>query len=168
MITILMKIFKALNSEQSSGQLAAAISFAAIVGLTPLCSLHNLLIFLLVLWFRVNLTIFLIMWPVFSLLGLIIAPVSESLGISLLQSSNLMLFWEGLYNTLPGRWSNFYYSEVLGGLLIASVLAMILYPVNKMLITQYREKWLNRFQQYKVVKILRATKIWHLYEASSS
>ncbi len=168
MLTILMKIFKALNSEQSPGQLAAAISFAAIIGLTPLLSLHNLLIFLIVLWFRVNLSLFLIMWPIFSILGLILEPISESLGLSLLQLPGLIPLWESLYNTLPGRWSNFYYSEVLGGLVIASILATILYPVSKKLITQYREKWLEKFKHYKVIKIMRASKLWHLYEASSS
>ena len=51
MLAILAKLLKVLNSEQSPGQIAAAISFAAIIGLTPLLSLHNLIIALLVLWF---------------------------------------------------------------------------------------------------------------------
>ncbi|MCP4413167.1 MAG: TIGR03546 family protein [Gammaproteobacteria bacterium] len=168
MLAILIKVFKALNSEQSPGQLAAAVSFAIIIGLTPLFSLHNLLICLIVLWFRVNLTLFLIMWPLFSILGLILEPISQSIGLSLLQQPGLIPLWESFYNTVPGRWSNFYYGEVLGGLLIASVLAIIFYPINKKLITQYRETWLDKFQHYKVTKILRASKIWQLYEASSS
>ncbi len=47
MLALLMKILKALNSEQSPGQLAAAVSFAAIIGLTPLLSLHNFFILLI-------------------------------------------------------------------------------------------------------------------------
>jgi len=168
MLTILMKIFKALNSEQSPGQLAAAISFSAIIGLTPLLSLHNVLILLIVLWFRVNLSLFLIMWPLFSILGLMLEPLSESIGSNLLQLPGLIPVWENFYNTLPGRWSNFYYSEVLGGLLIASILAIILYPVSKILITLYREKWLEKFEHYKVIKILKASKFWQLYEASTN
>ncbi|MCP3673206.1 MAG: TIGR03546 family protein [Gammaproteobacteria bacterium] len=168
MLTIIMKIFKALNSEQSPAQLASAISFAAIIGLTPLLSLHNLLILLIVLWFRVNLTLFLIMWPLFSILGLMLEPISESIGLSLLQLPSLIPIWESFYNTLLGRWSNFYYSEVIGGLLVASILAIILYPINKILISQYREKWLDTFEHYKIIKILKASKIWQLYEASSS
>ena len=167
MLTILMKIFKALNSEQSPGQLAAAVSFAAIVGLTPLFSLHNLIIFLIVLWFRVNLTLFLIMWPLFSIIGLMLAPISELIGLNLLQLTSLVPIWESFYNTLLGRWSNFYYSEVIGGLVIASTMAIILYPICKMLITQYREKFLETFNHYKIVKILKASKFWQLYEASS-
>ncbi len=168
MLTILMKIFKALNSEQSPGQLASAISFAAIIGLTPLLSLHNLFILLIVLWFRVNLTMFLIMWPLFSIFGLMLEPLSESIGLSLLQLPSLLPVWESFYNTLLGRWSNFYYSEVIGGLLIASILAIVLYPINKILIAQYREKWLETFEHYKIIKILKASKIWQLYEANSN
>ncbi len=168
MLAILIKVFKALNSEQSPGQLAAAVSFAIIIGLTPLFSLHNLLICLIVLWFRVNITLFLIMLPLFSILGLILEPISQSLGLSLLQQPGLIPLWESFYNTVPGRWSNFYYGEVLGGLIIGTVLAIISYPINKKLITQYRDKWLDKFKHYKVTKILRASKFWHLYEASSS
>jgi uncharacterized protein (TIGR03546 family) len=168
MLAILMKILKALNSEQSPGQLAAAVSFAAIIGLTPLLSLHNILVLLVVLWFRVNLTVFLVMWPLFSIIGLMLAPVSESIGLLLLQMPSLTPTWESFYNTLLGRWSNFYYSGVLGGLVLSSVLAIILYPTSKKLITLYREKWLDKFEQFKIVKILKASKFWQLYDSSSS
>lgn len=58
MLNFLAKLLKVLNSERSPGQLAAAVSLAAIIGMTPLYSLHNLFVLFLVLFFRVNLTVF--------------------------------------------------------------------------------------------------------------
>jgi len=168
MLTLLVKIFKALNSEQSPAQLAAAVSFAAIIGLTPLLSLHNIFVLLIVLWFRINLTVFMVMWPLFSIFGLMLAPVAERLGLTLLQMPLLVPFWESFYNTLIGRWSNFYYSGVLGAVVLATVLAIIIYPISKMLISQYREKWLHKFEQYQVVKMLKASKFWQLYQSYSN
>jgi uncharacterized protein (TIGR03546 family) len=168
MLAILMKILKALNSEQSPRQIAAAISFAAIIGLTPLLSLHNIVILLLVLWFRVNLSVFLLMWPLFSLVGLLLAPVSESIGLVLLQDPSLIPMWESFYNTLLGRWSNFYYSGVLGGLVLSSILAILLYPISNKLILLYRVKCLDKFEKFKIVRILKASKFWQIYETSSN
>lgn len=168
MLTILVKIFKALNSEQSPNQLAAAVSLAAILGLTPLLSLHNFLVIFVVLIFRVNLTIFLVTWPLFSLIGLIISPFAEQLGSSLLQLPEMQAIWTSFYNTIIGRWSNFYYSGVLGSLVISLGVAIIGYPVFKLLIVQYRNKWLKKFEQYHIVKLLKTSKIWQLYQSYSS
>ena len=168
MLAILAKILKVLNSEQSPRQIAAAISLAAIVGLTPLLSLHNLIILLLVLWLRVNLTMFLVAWPLFTVLGLALTPLSESVGSSLLQAESLVPMWDSFYNTLVGRWSNFYYTGVIGSLAIAVVLAIVLFPLSQLLISNYRSKWLERFEQYHIVKMLKASKLWQLYESHSS
>jgi len=163
-----MKILKALNSEQSPSQLASAVSLAAIIGLTPLFSLHNAFVLLVVFWFRVNLSLFIVMWPIFSLFGLLLAPQAEALGLSLLQAPSLVPFWESFYNTLLGRWSNFYYGGVLGSLVIALCMAIVLFPISKVLITQYREKWLEKFEQFKVIRLLKTSKLWMIYQNHSS
>ncbi len=168
MLTLFAKLLKALNSEQSPGQLAAGVSFAIILGLTPLLSLHNILVLLIVLFFRVNLSVFLVMWPLFSIIGLMLAPVSESLGLALLQHPTFLPVWESFYNTLIGRWSNFYFSGVIGGLVIATALAIISYPISKLLINQYRSKLLSKFEQYKVIKMLKASKFYQLYDSYSN
>ena len=112
MLTILVKLLKALNSEQSPGQLAVAISLAIMIGFTPLISLHNLLIVLIALWFRVNLTLLIVSYPLFALIGYLLSPMFESIGLNILQMPSLLPFWESFFNTLIGRWSNFYYAGV--------------------------------------------------------
>lgn len=163
MLTILAKIFKALNSEQSTNQLAIAISLAAIVGMTPLLTLHNIFIFLIVLWFKVNLTMFLVCWPLFTLIGLLLNSPIQSVGNQVLQAPALVPMWESFYNTLIGRWSDFYYNGVMGGLIFGIATALISFPINKILINKYRHTWSEKIQKFQVVRMLKASKLWQLY-----
>jgi uncharacterized protein (TIGR03546 family) len=163
MLTILVKLVKALNSEQSTGQLAIAVSLAIILGFTPLMSLHNLIIILIALWFRVNLTLLIVSYPLFAFIGYLLSSIFESTGLSLLQSESLIPIWESFFNTLFGRWSNFYYSGVVGSFVISLILAIIVYPLVKIMVHAYREKWLAKIEQYKLVKALKASRFWQLY-----
>ncbi len=161
MLAILAKILKTLNSEQSPSQIAAAISLAAIIGFTPLLSLHNIIVLFIVLFFRVNLTMFLVAWPLFSILGLAFSPASQAIGISLLQQASLQPIWESFYNTLVGRWSNFYYSGVIGGLVLGVAIAIVAFPLSKLFIVRYRESWMDKMEKLHLVKLLKASSFWH-------
>lgn len=165
MLTILAKLLKVLNSEQSPSQIAAAISLAAIIGLTPLFSLHNLVVLLIVLFFRVNLTTFLVAWPLFTLLGLLISPLSESVGLAVLQHEALVPIWESFYNTLVGRWSNFYYTGVMGSLIISIIFAVLMFPIFILLIKKYRSQWMQKLESFHVVKLIKATSFWNTYQS---
>ncbi|MDQ7048751.1 MAG: TIGR03546 family protein [Enterobacterales bacterium] len=163
MLTILVKLFKALNSEQSPNQLAIAISLAAILGLTPFLSLHNILILFIALIFRVNLTLLILSYPLFALLGYLLSPWFQQVGSSLLQAPSLTDFWTAFFNTLIGRWSDFYYSGVMGSFVIAILTAIILYPLSRLMIVAYRHKWLDKINQIHLVKLLKTSRFWQLY-----
>ncbi len=163
MLTILVKLLKALNSEQSPGQLAIAVSLAIIIGFTPLISLHNLFIVLIALWFRVNLTLLIVSYPLFALIGYLLSPIFESVGLSILQMPSLLPVWESFFNTLLGRWSNFYYSGVMGSFVTGLLVAIIVFPIVKLMVVAYRENWLKKIEQLKVMKMLKASKFWQLY-----
>ncbi|MBV1908387.1 MAG: TIGR03546 family protein [Kangiellaceae bacterium] len=163
MLTILAKLLKALNSEQSPNQLAIAVSLAAILGLTPFLSLHNAVVLMFALWFRVNLSILLISYPLFAFIGYLLSPVFENVGLSILQSPSMLEMWESFFNTVIGRWSNFYYSGVMGSLAVSIIAAIILFPLTRIAVEAYREKWLVKIEQFKVTKMLKASKFWHLY-----
>ncbi|MCA9481390.1 MAG: DUF2062 domain-containing protein, partial [Nitrospira sp.] len=60
MIKLLAKLLRVLNSETEPGQISLGFGLAMIAGLTPLLSLHNLLVLLLVCVLRVNLSAFLL------------------------------------------------------------------------------------------------------------
>ena len=163
MLTVLAKLLKALNSEQSPNQLAIAISLSVILGFTPLISLHNIFVILIALWFRVNLSLLVVSYPLFALMGYLLSPVFESVGLAILQMPSLTPLWDVFFNTLFGRWSDFYYSGVMGSFVVGLITAIVLFPTIKILIRAYREKWMVKFNQFKITKILKASKFWQIY-----
>ncbi len=167
MLTLLAKILKALNSEQSPSQLAIAVSLAAILGLTPLLSFHNILVILIALWFRVNLGILLVSYPLFMLLGWMLAPGFDSVGYWLLEMPSLQTFWEVLYNQLGGRWSGFYYTGRLGSFVVSIIVAIVLFPIMRFAVVKYREVVLAKMQKSRLMVWLRASKLWQLYSGFS-
>jgi len=166
MLTILVKLLKALNSEQSPSQLAIAVSLAVVLGFTPILSLHNLLIIFFALWFRVNLSLLLVSYPLFVFIGFLLSSIFDSIGLQILQMPALQSVWESFFNTLFGRWSNFYYAGVIGSFTIGVIVAIILFPLVRFSVLAYREKWLQRFNQLKVMRMLKASKFWQLYAES--
>ena len=74
MIRAIIKLLRVLNSEAAPAQIGLALAFALIMGLTPLWSLHNLAVLLLVLVLRVNLSAFLLGTAVFSGLAYLLDP----------------------------------------------------------------------------------------------
>lgn len=166
MLTSLVRLFKALNSEQNASQLAMALSLSAILGLTPLYSLHNILILLIVFSFRINLSLFFLSYPLFAFIGYLLSDVFESVGLNVLQTPHLIDMWQSFFNTIIGRWSNFYYSGVIGSLLVALAIAIIIYPLSKRLINLYQNKLLVKIEKYHLVKMLKASTFWKLYEQS--
>ena len=163
MLRMLAKLFKALNSEQNPSQLAIAISLAVILGLTPLFSLHNLIVVLAALWFRVNLTLIFISYPIFAFVGFILSPIFNDVGIYILNLSTLAPLWEIFFNTLVGRWSNFYYGGVMGSFIVSLVVAIAIYPIAKVLVVKYRKVLLEKVQQFRVVQFIKASNFWKFY-----
>ena len=166
MFSMIVKTLKALNSEQSAGQLATAISLALILGLTPLTSLHNVLVLLVALWFRVNLGMLILSYPLFALLGYLLSPQFDQFGYYLLNLASLQPLWTEFFNTAIGRWSNFYYSGVIGSLVISLVSAILLYPLLRWLINRYRDKCAAVVEKLRISKMLKATNFWRRYSES--
>ena len=66
MLDMLAKLLKALNAEGSPTQISLGFAAGLIVGLTPLWSLHNVLLVFLVFLLRINLSAFFLSFAVFS------------------------------------------------------------------------------------------------------
>ena len=96
MLTLLAKLFQALNSESSSRQIALAIALGFAFGLAPLVSLHNLVILFIALFIRVHLSSFILSATVFSGISYLFSFALVGFGETLLTSQSL----QGLFNSL--------------------------------------------------------------------
>lgn len=154
------KFLKVLASEASPWQIAFAIMFGMIMGLTPVFRLHNLIILFVVLFFRINLASFLVAFTLFSGLAYLFDPLMVGVGESLLTAAGWQATWQGLYNTGIGRLSMFNHTLTLGSLVVSLVLAPVVLFLSKVLVVQYRAKVLERINKLQVVRVLKASTLF--------
>lgn len=167
MLEMFAKLLKALNSESDPGQVSVAFILGMIIGFTPLFSLHNVFILLLAFVLRINLSGFFLAWGLFSTMALLLDPLFNLLGESLLTSSILTPYWTALYNNPFWRLSHFNNTLVLGSLSLSLVLSIPLFFVYKQLIIRYRQHLLKWIKKSKVGQLIKASKLFRIYQSLS-
>lgn len=167
MLTMLAKLLKALNSEASPSQISLAFVLGMILGLTPLWSVHNIIVIFLALVLRINLTGFLLAFGVFSGLAYLLDPLFISIGESLLTNPNLLSTWKSLYVSDAWRVTQFNNTLVLGSLVLSLVASLPAFFLFNFLIKQYRDKIFAWVQKSKFMHILKANKLYKIYNALS-
>ncbi len=165
MLTLLAKLFKALNSESSSRQIALAIALGMIIGLTPTLSLHNVLILLIAFIARINLSAFFVAIGGFSLLALGLAPVFASVGESLLTNAELNGLWQGLYQSNLMKLAYFHNTLTLGSLVCSLILFIPMIFISKQLVDRYRHHLKTFIEKFKVVQWLKGSKFYNAYQS---
>jgi uncharacterized protein (TIGR03546 family) len=167
MLKMLANLLKVLNSETHPGQISLAFCLAMVAGLTPLLSLHNLLVLLLVLVIRVNLSAFLLGLTVFTGVAYLLDPLFHRLGLAVLTAGQLEGLWTALYNSPLWRLERFNNSIVMGSL-VASLVAFIpLYVLFNVAIRRYREHVLAWVERTYLMQALKASRFYNLYQAAS-
>jgi len=164
MITMMLKLFKALNSNASPWQLAFAIAFGLIVGLSPFYSLHNLLVLLVVCVVRVNLSAFFLSVGFFTGFSYLIDVQAIKLGESLLTNPDYQAFWTSLYQSDLWRLSHFNHTLTLGSLIIALLLFIPTAVLSKYLIVTYRHRFMAWISRFKLIEALKANKFYSMYK----
>ncbi|MFQ5596685.1 MAG: TIGR03546 family protein [Nitrospiria bacterium] len=167
MLKTIAKFLKILNSETEPAQISLAFCFAMVAGLSPLLSLHNVFVLLLVLVLRVNLSAFLLAFVGFSGIATLLDPVFHQIGLGLLTAEALKGLWTGLYDITFWRIARFNNTLVMGSLASALVLFPPLFLLSNRLIRQYRARFLKWVQKSKLMQALRATKLYEAYETLS-
>jgi uncharacterized protein (TIGR03546 family) len=164
MIQDVFRLIRVLHSDRDVRQISLGLALGMILGLTPLYSLHNLVVLLLVLFLRVNLSAVILSWLVFSALAYALDPLFHRLGLFLLTGvGGLQGLWTTLYNMPIVPYTRFN-NTILMGSLIVSLAA--LYPVywgSRIGIVRYRETFIERLSRWRVVHVLRASTLYRWY-----
>ena len=167
MLTLLAKLLKVLNAEAEPGQISAALCLSMIFAFMPFLTLQHLLLLLLVLILRVNLTGFILGWLVFSALAFLLDPLFHSLGMALLTADPLSGFWSMLYEMGIFRLTRFNNSIVMGGLITALVLAAPLYLAANSLIRRYRTHVMTWIQKTRIAQMVKGSRLYSVYQSIS-
>jgi uncharacterized protein (TIGR03546 family) len=167
MIELIARLVKVLNSETEPAQISLAACFAMIMGFTPLWSLHNALVLLLVLILRVNLSTFIVAWGMFSVLAFMLDPVFHSIGLAILTAKPLIPIWTACYNNIWLRLDNFNNTVTMGSLFVSLVLFGPLLLVLNYGIRHYRDHVLSWMKRTRIAQMLAASKFYQIYQAVS-
>ena len=167
MLTLFAKLLKILNADDNPSQIALAIMFAAIMGLTPLYSPHNALVLLLVLLLRVQLSMFMVSLGLFTLFAYLLDPLSDTIGLGLLHAQSLQALWTSLYNNDFWRFIAFNNSLVLGSTVLALMLSGPIFWGSHFLITRYRQHILSWVRKTHLATWLKSGKLITAYNRLS-
>ncbi len=168
MIELLAKLLRVLNSETNPGQISLGLCFAMIAGLTPLLSLHNLVVLLLLCILRVNFVAFFLGLGVFTGIAYVLDPLFHSLGLAVLTASALEGLWTSLYQSVWWRLEYFNNSIVMGSLVFSIGLFVPVILLSNLLIRRYRQHVLAWVQKTKIMQMFKASNLYETYQTLSS
>ena len=100
MIRQIAKFVRILNSETAPINISLAICFGMMVGFTQMWSVHNLIILFIVLFFRVNLSAFILGTLVFKSLSFLFNGIFHQIGLALLTADFYKDIGTYLYNII--------------------------------------------------------------------
>lgn len=163
LLKLLQSIIKTLHSEGTPGQVAAGIALGAALGLTPLMSVHNLVVFALIVILNVSFGGGMLGWALFVPLGFLLDPVFHAIGMSLLQAPSLRPLWTELHNTPLVPYTNFNNSVVLGSVVGWLVLAVPIFFAARYGVARYRATIGERVRQSRFYKAVTASQVYNWY-----
>mgnify|MGYP001071916194 CR=1 FL=1 len=168
MLRQLAKLLKALNAETDPWQISLAFVLAMVMGFTPLFSLHNILILLLTLVLRVNLSAFILALGFFTGIAYLLDPLFIRVGEALLLNPDFRGFWSELYSSDLWRLTHFNHTITLGSVVIVTALALPLFFLFRWLIVKYRSHLLTWVRKSHLVQVLKGSTLYKIYQAAGN
>ncbi len=166
MTFLLKQIFaflKLLNSDTGTNQIAAGIACGLILGFAPVFSLQTVLVIVLLFFFRIQIGAATLSAFFFKFAAWLADPISNSIGMSVLETASLQPFFETLYNVPIVPLTRFYNSLVMGSGIFSIILAPAVFFGSKWAVLKYRATFVARFKQTKVWKVVTATSLYKWY-----
>lgn len=159
----LFAFIKLLNSDTGNISLAAGMTCGFILGMTPSLSLHSLLIFLILFFFRIQIGAALVTAFFFKFVAFLLDPAFHAVGSKVLEVESLQALFTTLYNMPLIPFTRFNNSIVMGSAVITFALAPLVFILSQIFINKYREIVVARFRETKVWKGIEATKFYQWY-----
>jgi uncharacterized protein (TIGR03546 family) len=163
-LKFIFKFLGILNKDATPRAIAGGMALGFIMGMTPLPSLHNLVVLGLLIVLRVNFTSGMLAWGVFSGVGYLLDPLSNRIGYWLLTLPGLKAMWTAMYNTPIIPWTKFNNTLTLGSLVLSILLAGPLYFILKGAVVQYRVKVMTVIMKWKIVHVIMGSRLFLTYQ----
>ena len=164
MIRQIAKFVRILNSETAPINISLAICFGMMVGFTQMWSVHNLIILFIVLFFRVNLSAFILGTLVFKSLSFVFNGIFHQIGLALLTADFYKNIGTYLYNITFWKFDRINNTIVVGSIMVSIIgfLPMLLFL--NVLIKKYRKHILGYVRKTKIARAMMSSDIYHYYK----
>lgn len=164
LLKLLQSLIKTLHSDGTPGQVAAGMALGAVLGLTPLMNVHNLVILALILVLNVSFGGALLGWALFAPFGFLLDPVFDRIGRQLLlETPSLQPMWTSWFNAPVVPYTNFNNSIVLGSFLVWLALSLPIFFAARYGVSRYRATLGERVRRSRFYNAVTASKAYNVY-----
>jgi uncharacterized protein (TIGR03546 family) len=164
LLKLLQSLIKTLHSDGTPGQVAAGMALGAVLGLTPLMNVHNLVIVALILVLNVSFGGALLGWALFAPFGFLLDPVFDRVGQQLLlETPSLQPMWTSWFNAPIVPYTNFNNTIVLGSFIVWLALSLPIFLAARYGVTRYRATLGERVRQSRFYRAVTASKAYNVY-----
>jgi len=159
----LFDLVKLLNSETGTTQIAAGMALGFALGLSPIFSLQGLIIFSILIIFRVQFGAAMLSAFFFSFVAYVFDPLLHILGYEILTMPSLQSLFTELYNMPIIPFTRFNNTIVMGSGILGLAFFPILFFLFKNLVEKYRVTVVARFKETKFWKYFQLTSFYKWY-----
>ena len=164
MIRQIAKLLRILNSETAPINISLAICFGMVVGLTQMWSVHNIIILFIVLFFRVNLSAFILGTLVFKSFSFLFNGVFHQIGLSLLTADWYRYLGTYLYNITFWKFDRINNTIVVGSIMVSIIGFLPMLLLLNALIKKYRKHILGYIRKTKIAKAMMSSDLYYYYK----
>ena len=157
MIRSVISLIKGLQANTAPAEIAWGAALALFIGFTPMKGSHQIFLFLLFFFLKMNRTATLLLLPLTKLVYVLgLYTLADRIGYWLLtEVSFLRPFWAWVSHAPVLAYLNLNNTLVLGGFVLAIFLTLPLYIGIYRLVGCYREKVARKSEQWKAVRWLQ-------------
>lgn len=164
LLKLLQQLVATLNSEGTPRQVAAGMALGAVLGLTPLLNLHNLIMLGIIMMLNVSFPGAMLGLALAIPVGFALDPAFDWLGRALLlDTPALAPLWTRLANTPVVPLTNFNNTVVLGSFVAWVVLAIPIYFLARWGVDRYRTRVYARLKESRAFQAITASKLYNVY-----
>jgi len=163
-LKFLQSLLKALNSDGTPGQVGMGMAIGLAFGLTPLLSLHNLVILAVAMLTTVSFPGVMLGWAIAVPIGFMLDPLFDRVGMALLTTDALTPLWVWVVNTPVIALTQFNNTIVLGSLVVWLLILVPAFLLFRVLVARYRVHIFAHVQKWRIVQVVKTSKLYSLYD----
>lgn len=146
--------FSALIEDNSPNQMGLGFALGLTIGLVPKGNLIAIALMVVLGIIRVNLGVGMLTALAVSFLAGLLDPVTNWVGMTLLQTESLIPWWTDLAQRPLAPWTKFNNTVVLGSLVLGLMLFIPAWLASRPVFAKYTPDWSERLKRVRLVQVL--------------